>query len=193
MIRKVYASEEIKSKASRATSGKFQVYSFFPVDKGNCQCKKMIGGWKDKLALLSDKGRQEAVLRQEVLICPKDVTGMNRYRIDCNNCNEMMGYCWSKDATLTDWCDLHYTSWVEDGRWHGCFGHHISPITEQLCWECVCGQDTRDFRANMTLKPKDAFEMEERNKIGREYGKADSKFKVSKVDDNVIPFKEGGS
>jgi len=247
-IKKVFASPEMAFQTSRSANKKVQIYSFFPVDRGNCECHKTISKWKKKLALFSDNGRKEATQRQGSVVCPRSKNGMSRYKITCKNCNETMGYCWATDKTLTDWCDLHYVSWAEEHEiesdieekcpkcngwgevmnpkfnpeitnsikqklscvkckgkkkvkkkikdhehlWHGCYGSHISPVTEQLCFECTCGQDTRDFRANMTLPALKAFEIEEKNKVGREFGKSNSKFKASKVSDNVIPFKIGG-
>lgn len=204
MKRKVFTSRKMSLKAS-LSGGKVEIYSFFPIDKHNCECQQVIHQWKEKLAMLSGNGKKEAIARQEFIVCPKSKVGMKRYKITCNNCGETMGYCWAGDETLTDWCDLHYTSWVgkhkikKKGKvvdheylWRGCFGHHISPITEQLCWECICGEDTRDFRANMTLPGQVAHKIELKNKIGREFGKANSKFKASVVASDVIPFKRGG-
>ncbi len=184
------------------SGGKIEVYSFFPVDRASCECHLLIHQWKEKLAMLSGGKRREAVSTQGFITCPRSKVGMKRYKITCKNCNEIQGYCWAKDSTLKDWCDFHYINWAGKHKkiknkkvdyeylWKGCFTPHISPITEQLCMECSCGQDTRDFRGNMTLAPKRAYDIEEENKIGREFGKSNSKFKVNGVANNVIPFKE---
>lgn len=112
--------------------------------------------------------------------------GMRRYEVTCKACGEVMGYCWATDNTLGDWCEFHFTQWKDGKRWHGCMTPHISPVTEQLCLECCCGQDTRDFRANTTLSARVASRIEERNRVGREFGKPDSKFLVRIVSKNVI-------
>ncbi len=191
MKRKFIASPEMKTKASNA-GGKVQIYSFFPIDRAYCDCQKLIHEWKQKLAPLSGEGSKEVSERQSFIVCPKNKVGMKRYRIDCNNCKETQGYCWATDKTLTDWCDFHYTNWTDGDSWHGCVGPHVSPITEQLHLECACGQDTRDFRANMTMDPKEAYEREQKNVIGREFNQRNSKFKVSVVSNNVVAFKNNG-
>lgn len=191
MKRKILASREMELEVAKTKNGKIEIYSFFPIDRADCDCKKMISDWKDALALLSEKRRGEKVVQQKCLVCPKDKTGMQRYKVTCNNCKETLGYCWATDSSLKDWCDFHYVIWTDGKEWFGGFTPQVSPITEELCIECTCGSDTRDFRANMTLPGKEAYELEKASKIGREFGKADSKFKVSIVTSDVVPFKEG--
>ncbi len=189
MKRKIFASKEMSDRAA-ISGGKIEIYSFFPIDRFSCGCQQTIHEWKEKLAMLSGSGKEEAVLRQEFIVCPRSKAGMKRYQVSCKNCNEVQGYCWATDKTLTDWCDFHYVNWNDGEQWYGCLSPHISPITEQLCLECACGYDTRDFRLNMTLPGKVAYEIEKKNKIGRDFGKADSKFNVSVVADDVVIFKE---
>lgn len=181
------ASGEIKAKAL-ASGGRVEFYSFFPIDRASCDCHQMIHDWKQKLAPLSGEGSKEAVARQRFLVCPRSKVGMKRHKVDCINCGETQGYCWATDQTLKDWCDFHYTNWSDGNKWYGCIGPHVSPITEQLHLECACGQDTRDFRANMNMDPKKAHAIEKENQKGREFGRSDSKFKVSVVGDNVVAF-----
>lgn len=190
MRRKIYASGEMIELAKKAKNKKVQVYSFFPVDPSFCECQKEIIKLKKKLAEMPPKKREAYMREIKHFTCPRSKIGLNRYRIVCKACGKVQGYCWASDASLKDWCDFHYVSWTDGKEWYGCLTPHVSPITQQLCLECTCGQDTRDFRANMTLNPKVAFDIEQKNKVGREYGKSNSKFSVRKVRLNVLPFKK---
>ena len=184
--------------AQKSPNKKVQVYGFFPVDRANCDCKEMIKKWKLKLAELSDTQRRELIEKTKFLECPRDKTGMKRYEISCSGCGDLVGYCWATDPTLTHWCDFHYVQWVQGRKirnkddyaweWRGCFTPHVSPVTEQLCIECCCGQDTRDFRANMTLPAGSAMAIENENRKGRAFNRLDSKFKVSLVEAKMLPF-----
>ena len=174
---------------SKSDNKKIEVYSFFPIDRADCDCRDLVKLWKKKLGPLSKEDKQKAITTTKFLVCPKNKAGMRRYKIVCKNCNEIQGYCWASDNTLRDWCDFHYTQWTDGEQWFGCLSPHVSPITEELCLECVCGQDTRDFRANMTLPPKVAYEIESKNKIGRLFGKSSSAFSARVVKVGVIPFK----
>ena len=191
MKKKSVASGGMKTRAL-ASGGKVQIYSFFPIDRASCDCYKSVQEWKQKLAPLSGEGSRELAARQQLIVCPRSKTGMKRYKVDCNNCGETQGYCWAKDDKLNDWCDFHYTNWTDGDQWYGCIGPHVSPITEQLHLECACGQDARDFRANMTMNQKTAHDIELRNRKGRDFGLSTSKFKVSVVGDNVVAFKSNG-
>lgn len=187
-MRKIFASREMAKLAKQSDDGKVQVYSFFPIDRADCECQKMIKEWKEKLATMSEEKRNAVIQETKYLVCPRDKTGMRRRKITCKNCDEVLGYVWATDNTLKDWCDLHYVNWTDGKEWYGCLTPHISPITEQLCFECCCGQDTRDFRANMTLPTKTAFEIEEENKVGREFGETNSKFTSRIVSQNIVAF-----
>lgn len=188
MNRKVFASRETNIVALSSKNKKVEVYSFFPNDKADCECQKMVLEWKQKLAGLPQNKRETLIQETKFLVCPRDKTGLKRYKIICKNCNEILGFCWASDSSLKDFCDFHYVCWSNGLVWHGCFTPHISPITEQLCLECCCGQDTRDFRANMTLPGKIAYQKEEVNKIGRDFGKINSKFSTRIVGVSVLPF-----
>lgn len=189
MMRKILASTEMKVEALRSKNKKVEIYAFFPNDRADCECQKMVLEWKKKLAPLPSNKRKGLIQEAGFLVCPRDKAGMNRYKITCKNCKETLGYCWATDSTLKDFCDFHYVSWTDGQEWHGCLTPHISPITEQLCFECCCGEDTRDFRANMTLSGKVAYQKEELCKVGRDFGKANSKFSVRIVSSSVLPFK----
>jgi hypothetical protein len=189
-IKKIRASKEVILQMKLSKNRRVEVYSLFPVDRAGCRCRKMVKDWQRNLARMNEEKRKQAVARKGYLECPRDKTGMKRYEITCTNCKEVLAYCWATNAYLTDWCDLHYVSWVEDGKWHGCYTVHISPVDEKLCFECTCGQDTRDFRANMTMKAKQAFKIEEKNKVGRDFGRSNSKFKTRVVGADMLPFKD---
>jgi len=122
---------------------------------------------------------------------PADMkAGMKRYEVICKACKKIMGYCWATDNTLRDWCAFYYVQRNDGKRWHGCMTPHVSPVTEQLCLECCCGQDTRDFRANTTLSAKVAIRVEKRNRAGREFGRPDSKFLTRLVKRDTMVLKE---
>jgi len=189
MIRKIFSSRETNVMAKKAKNKKVQIMSFFPIDRFDCECAKDILEWKKKLATSPEKDRASLMSKQGYLTCSHNKEGMRRRVITCKNCKEVLGYCWATDDTLKDWCDFHYIQWSDGEEWHGCFTPHISPITQQLCLECCCGADTRDFSANMTLPGKVAYRIEEKNKIGRKFGEKDSKFQTRIVSANVLPFK----
>jgi hypothetical protein len=190
-MRHIFASGETAFVAKTNKNKRIEIYSFFPCDRAGCDCQRLIIETRKKLSEMQEKDRIAFMSEKKVLVCPRNKKGLNRYVVECKTCGEVLGYCWAKDATLTDWCDFHYTNWTDGAEWHGCLTPHVSPITQQLCLECCCGEDTRDFRANMTLSAKEASLKEEKNMIGREFDKSDSKFKVRKVMANVLPFKGG--
>lgn len=179
--RLIITSRDIATKMKLLHQKSLVVYSFFPIDKADCVCHLMIDGWKKKLATMPEGKREEEVKRLGSLVCPRDKTFMKRYEVYCGNCGAIQGYCWATDATLKDWCDFHYAQWTDGSQWYGCFTPNVSPITEQLTLECTCGQDTRDFRANMTLPGAMAQRLEDSNKIGRDFGYKNSKFKIREV------------
>lgn len=181
MMRPIFASRELGDRMKVKEESRVNVYSFFPVDPGDCACASIIEEWKDKLRMMNDRDRKTVIQNTNHLECTRDKTGMKRYTITCNNCGEIQGYCWAKDATLTDFCDFHYYQWCDGELWHGCLTPNISPIDQSLTLECCCGQDSRDFRANKTLSPLRADSIERSNRIGRRYNQANSKFSVSEV------------
>ena len=184
-MRKIYTSRDMATQMSLHKQKRIDVYSFFPVDRADCECQEVIKEWRDKLALMPKEEISQEIAKQEYITCPRDKAGLNRYEITCGSCGEVQGYCWASDETLTDWCDFHYVQWTNGKEWKGCLTPQISPIDESLCLECACGLDSRDFRANMTLPSIVASEKESSNKVGREFGKINSKFKVEKVRSNT--------
>lgn len=187
-MRKIFASRETGLMVKKLAKKKLEIYSFFPNDKADCVCQKMVLEWKKKLASASTKERRSLLENKKFLECPKNKFGLSRYEIRCKKCNQVLGYCWASDSTLKDFCDFHYVQWTNGTQWYGCFTLQISPITQQLCFECACGEDTRDFRANMTLSSKLSEAHEKVNAVGREFGNKNSKFLVRQVPDNVLPF-----
>lgn len=140
-----------------------QIVSKIPVDKHDCLCSKLT---ENKL----------------YTTCPRSSEyGMRKYQILCDNCGDSVAFIYATDESLTDWCDLHYTCFNDGKYWHGCMSVNISPIDQSLGFECSCGQDTRDFRANNTLPNNVLIKIIERNSKGREFNKKDSKFKVIKL------------
>lgn len=186
MKTRIFASREVTKVAKLSPTKKINIYSMFPIDRAYCECQKLILDWKKSLALLNESQRQELLNKTPFIECPHDKTNMKRFKIICASCGEGQAYCWATDSSLKDWFDLHYIQWTGDGYWHGCLTPHISPVTQQLCLECCCGQDTRDFKANMTLNYKIARQLELINSIGREFGKNDSKFIAKSIRKNLV-------
>ena len=187
-MRKVWISKEMSELVKKTPGKKIAIYGFFPCDQANCACQPLILKWKKDLLSMSNAHREQLMAKTKFLKCPRSKKGLNRYKISCRVCGEVQGYCWASDKTLKDWCDFHYVQWTKGEQWHGCLTPHISPITQELCLECCCGNDSRDFKANMTLPTKVADSLEASNKVGREFGKKNSKFIVRKVKATMIPF-----
>jgi hypothetical protein len=155
-----------------------EIVSFFPYDKWDCECVDLVKETRSELEKMAVKDRVEYMRKQGVMECPHSKTGKKKYFIKCNVCRELQGYCWASSDKLIDYSDFHYIQWHDKKQWHGFFAPHISPIDGRLCFECCCGNDTRDFRANMQLPTKIAEAIEEKNAIGREFGKVNSKFEA---------------
>jgi len=83
----------------------------------------------------------------------KKEKGYSRYNVTCVQCGDAIAVVWAKDDELKDWCDLHYICEYDKHTWHGCMAVNVSPIDQQLGFECACGQDTRDYRTNKELPP----------------------------------------
>lgn len=157
-----------------------KVYGFFPIDKSDCECASVIQDIKNKLSLLNEQKQRDLKYEMEVLRCPRDKSGMSKFKISCNNCGADLAECWATDETLVDYCDLHYISYHDGEYWQGALGVNISPIDLKIGFECCCGEDTRDFRLKTNV-PDDVKKEKEKNLQGREFGKKDSKFKSEKV------------
>lgn len=174
----IFASREVGVEADASPAKMVRVFSFFPIDRADCECASLVLQWQKKFGEATQKERQQLIEQTPFLTCPRDKTKLKHYEIVCRKCKETQGFCWASDASLVDWCDFHYVQWTRGDQWRGCFTPHISPITQQLCFECCCGQDTRDFRANMKLSQRIAENKERANSIGREFNQPNSKFLV---------------
>lgn len=181
MDRTIFASRDISTKMKLMKQSKITVYSFFPIDRPDCVCQPLIEEFKLKLAAMPTHKREAIIQDQKAFECPASHVGKKRYEIFCKNCGRIEGYLWASDKTLEDWVDFHYAQWTNGIVWHGCLTPNVSPIDGRLGLECTCGNDTRDFRANMTLPGKTAFEMEQKNKIGRRFNELNSRFGVRDV------------
>jgi len=182
----IFASRDTDTKMKLSNQTQISVYSFFPIDRHDCECQPFIEDFKVSFATLNEQQKKAKIDKLGYYECPANKQGKKRFEISCNNCGEVQGYCWATDATLTDWIDFHYVQWTNGSQWFGCFTPNVSPVDGKLTLECTCGQDTRDFRVNMTLPGKQAFEIENKNKVGREYNKPDSKFDVKDVTNKEI-------
>lgn len=187
MRRIIYASKETALVAKASKAKLVKVYSFFPIDRADCDCKKLIQEWNKRLAIENDEGRRKLLEKTPFLECPRSKNkNLTRFEIKCTSCGDLQGYVYASDSSLSDWCDFHYVQWTAGDVWHGCFTPHISPVTQKLLLECCCGNDTRDFRANMTISEKVAKKIEDKNAKGREYNQKSSKFVTRKFTGKVL-------
>ena len=154
------------------------IYSFFPCDRGDCECQPVIQDLKNKFSNMQQREIRNLKFNMEYLRCPKDKTGMVKFKMVCNNCKEIVGELYATDETARDFCDFHYIS-VHDGNfWQGALTPNISPIDQLIGMECCCGNDSRDFRANHTLPELVKAKMIEKCSQGRLLGRTDSRFKL---------------
>lgn len=106
----------------------------------------------------------------------KQSKGYEKYTITCVNCGDVVAFVWAKDGTLRDWCDLHYICEHDKNTWYGCMAVNVSPIDGQLGFECACGEDTRDYRANQNLPRVTKQLMMEYSNKHRGFGHKDAAF-----------------
>lgn len=168
--------DQIKNKHPHVT--KKIIYSFYPVDRHDCPCQKTIQEFNYGLDKLSFEEVGAVRLKTEYIRCPRDKTGMTKFKLYCTYCGELVGECYATDNTLKDFCDFHYVSTHNGEYWQGVLGVNMSPIDGMIGIECCCGNDTRDFRANNTLDPNAKKQKMLETSIGREYGKKTSGYKV---------------
>lgn len=183
MLREIPVSPKQSTMLKASGKRRHEVYSFYPIDKADCVCQDYINEWRQKMARMDEAGRDAELEKTRHIECPrvKQNTGYKRYKVVCNKCNRPQGYLYADSPKLNDWFDFHYVQWHYGKYWYGCFSPHISPITEKLHFECACGQDTRDFRANRSMPGPLAYEKELENRKGRDFGKADSKFRLEEI------------
>ena len=156
-----------------------RIISFFPVDRYDCACLPIVSDFKLRMPQMSEADRSETVRKIGYLRCPGHKrVGMRPYEVSCGKCKATVAYCYATDPSLSDWCDLHYVCEHDGKRWYGARTVNISPVDGKLSFECCCGNDTRDFRANRQLPEKITRRIEEKNRVGRELGKHNSRFIV---------------
>ena len=167
-------SKELKEYAKKMGINKNNLEEFVgqtPADKSDCSCQKLIRKMLDEVG----KGSKPYYIQ-----CDRKSVGYKHYEIICNNCGHTLARCWAKDETLKDYFDLHYVCSTDGENWYGAMSLNLSPIDAKIGLECSCGQDTRDFRANTTLPSKKLKDKISANAIGKDFAKADSKFKVER-------------
>lgn len=150
---------------------------FFPIDLPNCSCGTLIQEAKMKLPGMKEADRVKYRQDHVVLRCPRhEEEGMKPFLITCLNCDSEIAYLYAKDESLDDFCDLHYVADFNESHWRGCFTVNISPLDLKLGFECACGVDTRDFRANRNYPTDKYLEIEKLHAEGRAFGSRKSKF-----------------
>lgn len=165
-------TKKLKYTENISSSKKKKFVGLTPVDDYYCDCRKIIEEMYKKVAS-GDK--------PYFIECPKkNNKKYKKYKIECQNCKNIVAEIFATDDTLTDFCDFHYITETDGDHWFGAFTVQLSPIDGKIGIECSCGQDTRDFRANNTLPKKLSYKLTE-NLKGKEFGKADSKFKAIKL------------
>lgn len=191
---------------------KHDIYSFFPVDKWDCECQGLINDIKNQMTHLRPEDIEDFKKSLGVVRCPKAIRPTyKKYKVKCQNCGEIVAEVFATGPDLKDYCDLHYVGYseirkttivqkqvvedkapagkthgptrevdvekiIEEGFWQGALTVNISPIDGTLGFECACGVDTRDFRANMTLPSEIRQAKIAITSQGREFGKGNSKF-----------------
>lgn len=121
--------------------------NILPICKSDCECQEEIRAIK----------RNEKPMRYVECKNPHK-QDMNLYLVISKKSDEEIATVYATDETLKDWLDCRYIAWHDKDSWHGCLTVNVSPFDESLGFECADGTDTRDFRANRTLKQKDLKE-----------------------------------
>lgn len=219
IIRNPRTSNEQLLKMIKEKKLKDEIYSFFPIDKHNCECQPEVNNLKVKLSSMPPNKRMDIMKKIGHIVCPRSKKGgYKRYRIICADCGETIAFIAAKNKDLTDWCDLHYYNYakritlirereepilyqrgpkkgqqkvdnkgkflfrviaekIRTARWYGCATVNISPIDQELGFECFCGNDTRDFRTSATLPSSKIYAKLAR----RAFGKMNSGYLVKGV------------
>lgn len=184
------ASTETKL-VTQVEKGPVKVFGFYPIDPPHeTGAHRHVTDWKNKLARMTQRARVGRMSEMQQLPTTADVSGKSKYEIACTNCGAIQGYLMAFDDRLNGWCDFHYTQWSDGDYWYGCLTPHVSPIDGTLCLLCCCGQDTRDFRANMSIGQRRASLIEESNQKGRQWGSADAKFVARLVTGTIHPWRK---
>lgn len=131
-----------------------EVVSFIPINPPNIE-REFVMQKADTLKMMATMKLQDRIAFMEksgpIDYVKKKGTGFKKYFVRCGSCGDMNAWVWAMDETLEKWCDLHYVFWHDKDHWHGCLAVNVSPIDRRLGFECACGEDTRDFRANKSL------------------------------------------
>ena len=110
------SSNDLKRSLVKKRQKKLKIYSFYPIDRADCSCQKIILDWQKQIIKLSPKQRKLAIQQQKYLTCPSIKKRLKHYKITCKNCGAILGYCWASDKSLQDWVDFHYTNWTDGDR-----------------------------------------------------------------------------
>lgn len=182
-MRKIAASNEVKKSLKRNKQDKVEITAFFFIDPPNEKSNNALTKLRSDIYQMSDKKKIQYINENPLITSPlvEGNPNLKRYAIRCNECGEVQGVVMAEDSALTNWCDFHYYQWSDGNEWRGCFAPHVSPITGELCLECCCGQDTRDFTLNKSLPKMFAEQKERENKVGRQFGRNNSKFRLEEL------------
>lgn len=172
------SKEAIKSLGMRSNR-----YILSPISINPLYIEKKIAIDKAKImrsiAIMNSLQRQE-YLKKNTPIDFWPHKGYFKYKITCGKCGDEIAIVWSKDSTIKDWCDLHYLTKFDSRSWYGCVAVNVSPIDDQLGFNCACGEDTRDYRANKSLPPIMKGLMMDYVKERRGFGHSKAAFLVEK-------------
>lgn len=173
-VRKMQPSKEaIKSLGLRTRR---EIISHMPVNPPEIESQiRML-----KANILREMARMTHRQRMDFAEIPidfvKDKGDRQKYDIWCSRCGDKVATVWADNEKLDNWCDLHYICWYDKDSWRGALTVNVSPIDKKIGFECACGEDTRDFRANRALPPVQKQLMIEYSLKHREFGKSTSKF-----------------
>lgn len=158
-------------------------YILSPISINPVYIERQIATQKAKVmrevAMMNQMQRQ-LYLKEKSPIDFWDHNGYSRYKITCGKCGDEIALVWAKDSRLQDWCDLHYLTKFDKTSWYGCVAVNVSPIDDQLGFNCACGEDTRDYRANKSLPPILKGLMMDYVKERRGFGHSKAAFLVEK-------------
>lgn len=104
---------------------------------------------QNRMARMHPQQQEIFKKKQKRMTCPRNKAGLTKFTVVCNQCNDVVGELYAKDASLSDndWCDLHYICKAVRGKhvtlWHGAMSVNLNPDTGQVGFECACGNDSR--------------------------------------------------
>lgn len=206
-INRISVSSEELELLQKSGKTEHVISSVWPTDKPNCPCQAKIRELKTQLSQMSTNKAKELIASfGDKYECPRSKEGATQYKIHCQNCGELVATCYSTDAELSDYFDFHYVcrsvlvdkvEVIEEtdekgkikkrrtteqvGYWQGAMAINVSPIDLSIGIECACGEDTRDFRGNMTIPSKERIDRVKESMKGKRFGKSDSRFKATRI------------